>query len=90
MEREEYLKLCQKCAVFPKRLGGIINNIPTDLTVFYLGKRYYPMKYELSFNQEGKPCHMAILHDLYTNSIVYAILEKVEMTDEQTRSICVD
>ena len=82
MDREEYLKLCQKCAVLPKKIGGVINNIPTELTVYYCGKRYYPMKYELSFTDTGKPCHIAILHDLYANSVIYADLRKVKKENE--------
>lgn len=77
MEREEYLKLCQKCSIMKKKIGGVINNIPRDLIVSYSGTNYYPVKYELSFDNNGKPQHTAILHDLYANSITYADLRKV-------------
>lgn len=76
MERDRYLKLCQKCSVLKKRIGGVIDNIPKELIVSYSGNRYYPEKYELSFDC-GHPLHTAVLHGLYTNSLIYANLEKV-------------
>ena len=77
MEREEYLRLCQNCATIEKRIGGVINNLPKELIVSYSEMSYYPVKYELSFDNNGNPQHTAILHDLYTNSLTYADLRKV-------------
>jgi hypothetical protein len=82
MEREEYLKLCQKCATIEKRIGGVINNMPKELIVSCLGMNYYPVKYELSFDNNGNPQHTAILHDLYANSVTYVDLRKVVKTYE--------
>lgn len=78
MERNEYLEMCQKCAVLEKRPGGVINNIPVELIVCYNGISYYPYKYELSFDMKGNARHTAILHDIYTNSVIHADLGRVE------------
>ena len=78
MERTVYLEKCQKCAILKKQAGGTINNIPLDLIVVYDGHRYYPYKYELSFDNKGNAIHTAILHSLFANSIQYAELERVK------------
>ena len=77
MERTEYLEMCQKCAILPKKICGIINQISPELIVSYNGIRYYPYKYELSFTPRGDIKHTAILHSLFSNSVQYAELQKV-------------
>lgn len=71
MDRNEYLKLCQKCSVYS------IKGIPSDLLVEYNGIKYYPKAYEMRFDN-GAVKNTAILGDLKTNSIVYANMERVE------------
>ncbi len=78
MDRTEYLQLCQKCAILPKNINGVINQMPPDLIISYNGTQYYPYKYELSFTSKGEIKHTAILHDLFSKSLQYAELEKVE------------
>ena len=77
MQRTEYLKLCQKVSVLKNGICGIKENMPDELKVIYNGIAYYPVSYELSFDN-GQPTHIAILHDLNANSINNASLEKVE------------
>lgn len=78
MERKEYLDRCQRCSVLPRGLFGIIENCPDGLKVTYNEIPYYPQAYELRFSREGKPQHLAVLHDLTANSVIYAELEKVK------------
>lgn len=76
MDRKLYLELSQKVSVLKNGICGIKENVPDELKVIHNGIEYYPISYELSFNN-GKPTHTAILHDLHTNSITNASLERV-------------
>lgn len=77
MDRKLYLELCQKVSVLKNGICGIKENVPDELKVIYNGIAYYPVSYELSFDN-GKPTHTAILHDLKVNSITSADLENVK------------
>lgn len=85
MNRDEYLKMCQKVSVLSERICGIKDKVPIDLLVVYNDITYYPEKYTLSFDK-GQPIHTAILHDLYANAITQAKLERVRKY-EQERNI---
>ena len=76
MDRKLYLELCQKVSVLKNGICGIKENVPDKLKVIYNGIAYYPVSYELSFDN-GKPTHTAILHDLTANSIMNVDLKKV-------------
>ena len=76
MNRDEYLKMCQKVSVLKNGICGIKENVPDELKVIHNGIEYYPVSYKLSFDN-GKPTHTAILHDLKANSIMNADLQKV-------------
>ena len=76
MQRDIFLQLCQKVSVLKNGICGIKENVPDELKVIYNGIAYYPVSYELSFDN-GKPTHTAILHDLQANSITSADLERV-------------
>ena len=78
MQRTEYLELCQKVSVMKNGICGIKENVPNELMVVYNGITYYPVSYELSFDDKGNVIHKAILHDLKANSITNADLGKVE------------
>ena len=84
MDRKLYLGLCQKVSILKSGVLGIKENVPDELKVIYKGIIYYPVSYELSFD-EGKPKHAAILHDLHANSIIKCDLERV-IKYEQGRS----
>lgn len=66
MERKRYLELCQKYAV------------GCDVRVKYKDTEYYPCRYELGFDSNGKPIHTAILKDVNANSVLHTKLEKVK------------
>lgn len=76
MDRKLYIELCQKVSVLKNGICDIKENVPDELKVIYDGIAYYPVSYELSFDN-GKPTHRAILHDLNANAITYSDLERV-------------
>ena len=78
MQRTEYLELCQKKKKKKNGIFGIKENVPDELKVIYNEIAYYPVAYELSFDDKGNVKHTAILHDLKANSITNADLGKVE------------
>lgn len=76
MERNQFLELCQKCAKL-NEFGQIKQNVPDELKVKANGCTYYPVGYELAFDESGAPVHKAILHDLQARCVVYFPLDKV-------------
>ena len=84
MDRTEFLKMCQKCSILPSGILRLKENVPDELNVIHNGIVYYPVAYELSFDN-GQPTHTAILHDLQANSITKCDLERVAKY-EQGRS----
>lgn len=84
MQRDIFLHMCQKVSVLKDGVLGVKQNIPNELKVMCKGFVYYPVSYELSFDN-GQPTHTAILHDLHANSITKCNLEKVAKY-EQGRS----
>ena len=78
MDRKFYLELCQKVSVLKNGICGIKENVPNELMVVYNGIKYYPIAYELSFDDKGNVRHTAILHDLKSNSIMNADLRNVK------------
>lgn len=84
MDRKLYLELCQKVSVLKSGILRIKENVPDELKVIHNGIVYYPVAYELSFDN-GQPTHTAILHDLHANSITKCNLERV-VKYEQGRS----
>jgi hypothetical protein len=81
VDRNLYLKMCQKCAVLPDGIMGIKQDVPKELRVVHNEIEYYPFGYTLYFDNQGNPCHCAILHDLKANSITHASLKNVEILD---------
>ena len=53
MQRTEYLELCQKVSVLKNGICGIKENVTDELKVIYNGIAYYPVAYELSFDDKG-------------------------------------
>ena len=77
MDRTEFLKMCQKVSMLKSGILGIKENVPDELKVIHNGIVYYPVAYELSFDDKGNVRHTAILHDLQANSSTNADLGKV-------------
>ena len=78
MDRNIFLQMCQKVSVLKNGVCGIKENVPDELMVVYNGINYYPVAYELSFDDKGNARHTAILHDLKANSIMNADLRNVK------------
>ena len=76
MQRDIFLRLCQEVSVLKSGVLGVKQNIPDELKVKCREIIYYPVSYELSFDN-GQPTHTAILHDLQANSITRCDLERV-------------
>lgn len=57
--------------------GDLRINLPNDYKVMFRGITYYPQSYEMSFDVDGNPINLAVLHDLKANSIVRCLLEQV-------------
>ena len=77
MDRTVFLQMCQKVSVLKNGICGIKENVPNELKVIHNGIEYYPVAYELSFDDKGNVRHTAILHDLKANSIMNVDLGKV-------------
>ena len=77
MQRDIFLQMCQKVSVLKNGICGIKENVPNELKVIYNGIAYYPVSYELSFDN-GKPTHTAILHDLKANCVVRANFQEID------------
>lgn len=77
MDRKLYIELCQKVSVLKNGICGIKENVPNELMVVHNGITYYPVVYQLSFDNKGNVRHTAILHALKANSITNADLKRV-------------
>lgn len=73
MENEQYLKLCQQCAMQKNPKA-----IPERLLVLYDGIKYYPCGYEIIFDSQGRSKHLAKLHDINTNTVMYCEIKRVQ------------
>ena len=82
VERTNFLQICQKVSVLKDGILGIKKNVPDELKVIHNGIVYYPVAYELSFNN-GQPTHTAILHDLKANSTTHVKLERVAKYEQR-------
>lgn len=73
MDRNEYLKLCQKASMYTSKSM----QIPSNLLVKCENIAYLPYGYKMTFD-EGVTLNTAILKDLKANAMVYANLERVK------------
>lgn len=80
MERNDFLKLCQKVSLLPDGVMHTKRNVPKELLVNYNNKTYYPLKLEIGF-VDGEVKNTAILHELKTNCVVHCMLEYVTLTN---------
>lgn len=77
MDRTEFFKMAQKVAVHTNRCKNLSKPLLKDCIVVYEGIKYYPQYVKVGYDEFGKVINIAILHDLYANSITNADLEKV-------------
>ena len=77
MERKKFLEMCREISVLPDGIAHI-KDPPDRLLVVYNGSEYYPVKYELAFDNKGNATHTAVIHELRANAWWYVPLDKVE------------
>ena len=77
MDRTEFFKMAQKVAVDTNRCRYLSKPLLEDCIVEYNGTKYYPQFVQVGYDEFGKVINIAILHDLYANSITEAALERV-------------
>lgn len=82
MERNDYLKMCQKVSVLSNGVMNTKKNVPKELLVNYNGKTYYPIKLVIDF-VDGEPRNVAVLHELNANCVVHCLLGLVQLTNEK-------
>lgn len=82
MDRKQFLEICQRVSVLPDDVSGTKRNITPDLIVNFDCMRFYPVGYQITFNQ-GKIKHTAILHDLKCASVIYCDLERVTINEKE-------
>lgn len=77
MERNEFLKMCQKVSVLPDGVMHTKKGVPTDLLVGYKNHHYYPEKLIIGFDN-GKTVNTALVHELKANCRYEIPLDLVE------------
>lgn len=81
MERNEFLKLCQRASVLPDGIMHTKRAVPSDLLVEYENRQYYPEYLEIKFDS-GQARNIAVLHELQANCRLCVPLESVELTKQ--------
>lgn len=85
MERNDFIKLCQKVSTLPiEILNDRIGQ--EQYKVYYDGIPYIPYGYEMMF-KNGMVKNIAILKDMKANSVIRAELEKVEQAQDNPDTI---
>ena len=77
MQRNEFLKMCQKVSVLPDGVMHTKKDVPKELRVIFDGHEYYPEYLEIKFDN-GKARNIAVLHELKANCRLCVPLELVE------------
>lgn len=77
MDRTEFFKMAQKVAIYTNRCRNLSKPLLVDCIVVCDGIKYYPQYDKVGYDEFGKVINIAILHDLYANSITDVDLEKV-------------
>lgn len=76
MERNEFLKMCQRVSMLPDGVMHTKKRVKKDLRVTYDGKEYYPEYLEIKF-KEGVTQNIAVVHELKANCIHHIPLDLV-------------
>jgi hypothetical protein len=77
MERNDFLKMCQKVSMLPDGVMHTKKNVPKELRVIYDGIEYYPEYLEIKF-KEGVTQNIAVIHELQANCRMCVPLDLVE------------
>ena len=77
MERNEFLKMCQRVSMLPDGVMHTKKNVPKELRVVCEGNEYYPVYHKLKF-EKGKVLNIGVVHDLKANCEIDVPLDLVE------------
>ena len=77
MERNDFLKLCQRVSVLPDGVMHTKKIVPSELRVVFNGTEYYPEYLEIRFDN-GKVRNIAVLHELKANCRLCVPLDLAE------------
>lgn len=77
MNRNDFLRMCQRVSMLPDGVMHTKNNVPKDLLVEYENHQYYPEYLEIEFDN-GQVRNIAVLHELKANCRLCVPLELVE------------
>lgn len=77
MQRNDFLKLCQRVSMLPDGVMHTKKNLPKDLRVVYNNHEYYPEYLEIKF-KEGVTQNIAVVHELQANCRMCVPLDLVE------------
>lgn len=77
MERNEFLKVCQKVSMLPDGVMHTKKWVRKNLKVTYEDNEYYPEYLEIRF-KNGTPQNIAVIHELKANCRLCVPLELVE------------
>ena len=77
VDRTEFFKMAQKVAVYTNRCRNLSKPLLENCIVVHNGIKYYPQYVQVGYDEFGRVIDIAILHDLYANSITDADLESV-------------
>lgn len=83
MERNEFLKMCQRVSIKMKQSGGWLGTAwDTDDLVRWDGALYVPISYILGFDGD-KPTHTAVIRDIKAGCcVIHALLSDVSIVSE--------
>lgn len=81
MERNDFLKLCQKVSVLPDGIMHTKRNVPIDLLVEHNDHQYYPEYLEIKFDN-GQVRNIAVIHELQANCRMCVPLEDTKLIKE--------
>ncbi len=74
MDKLDYLRLCQKNAVYPK-----------SVVVAYNGDSYYPLERVEWFTKKGEMELSAVLQSVKSNSIIRCRVKEVENVENESQ-----
>ena len=77
MNRNDFLRMCQRVSMLPDGVKHTKKNVPKDLLVEYENHQYYPEYLEIRFDN-GKVRNVAVIHELQANCRMFVPLELVE------------
>jgi hypothetical protein len=77
MQRNDFLKMCQRVSVLPDGVMHTKKNVPKNLRVIFGDNEYYPEYLEIKF-EAGHAFNVAILHELNANCRIDVPLDLVE------------